>query len=87
MRDERVGVASTSPGSAIGECRIYDYNLESQVFEGPESEYTLRLFDIAPYTKIETPTLHFFGDQELSFLVNTVVPLDLLLMMHLEFHV
>ena len=54
LRDERVGVASTSPsGSAIGECRIYDYNLESQVFEGPESEYTLRLFDIAPYTKIE----------------------------------
>jgi hypothetical protein len=54
LRDERVGVASTSPsGNAIGECRIYDYNLESQVFEGPESEYTLRLFDISPYTKVE----------------------------------
>ena len=54
LRDERVGVASTSPaGSAIGECRIYDYNIESQVFKGPESEYTLRLFDISPYTKLE----------------------------------
>lgn len=54
LRDERVGLASTSPaGNAIGECRIYDYNLESQVFEGPESEYTLRLFDISPYTKLE----------------------------------
>lgn len=54
LRDERVGVASTSPaGNAIGECRIYDYNLESQVFSGPESEYTLRLFDISPYTKLE----------------------------------
>lgn len=53
FRDERVGVASTSPaGNAIGECRIYDYNLESQVFSGPESEYILRLFDISPYTKL-----------------------------------
>ena len=54
LRDERVGVGSTvAAGSAIGECRIYDYNLESQVFKGPESEYTLRLFDISPYTKLE----------------------------------
>jgi len=54
LRDERVGLASTSPaGNAIGECRIYDYNLESQIFEGPESEYSLRLFDISPYTKLE----------------------------------
>jgi len=55
LRDSRVGVGSTLPaGQAIGECRIYDYNLESQVFEGPQSEYTLRLFDISPYTKLET---------------------------------
>ena len=54
LRDERVGVASTAPsGNAIGECRIYDYNIESQVFSGPESEYTLRLFDISPYTKLQ----------------------------------
>jgi len=54
LRDERVGVASTSAaGNAIGECRIYDYNLESQIFSGPASEYTLRLFDISPYTKLE----------------------------------
>ena len=54
LRDERVGVGSTNAaGQAIGECRIYDYNLESQVFKGPESEYTLRLFDISPYTKLE----------------------------------
>lgn len=54
LRDSRVGVGSTLPaGQAIGECRIYDYNLESQVFEGPQSEYTLRLFDISPYTKLE----------------------------------
>jgi CBS domain-containing protein len=54
LRDQRVGVASTSPaGDAIGECRIYDYNLESQVFSGPQSEYTLRIFDISPYTKLQ----------------------------------
>jgi CBS domain-containing protein len=54
LRDERVGVGSTNAaGQAIGECRIYDYNIESQVYKGPESEYTLRLFDISPYTKVE----------------------------------
>ena len=54
LRDTRVGLASTSAsGNAIGECRIYDYNLESQIFDGPTSEFTLRLFDIAPYTKLQ----------------------------------
>ena len=54
LRDSTVGVASTSAaGTAIGACRIYDFNLESQTYTDDASEYTLRLFDIAPYTRIE----------------------------------
>ena len=54
LRDERVGVGSTTAaGTAIGACRVYDYNLESQTYEDDTSEYTLRLYDIVPYTQLQ----------------------------------
>ena len=54
LRDERVGVGSTNAaGTAIGACRIYDYNLESHIYEDDASEYTLRLYDIVPYTQLQ----------------------------------
>ena len=53
LRDERVGVGSTNAaGQAIGECRIYDYNLESQVLRS-RIRIHFKTFDISPYTKLE----------------------------------